>query len=99
MGDRFEIITAFSREGSKKVYVQHRLKERAVEVNDLLEKGASLYVCGDAVNMAQEVRSTLIRIIAEQRGISQAAADEIVKQMRASSKYQVCLIFSRKMHF
>lgn len=94
MGNKFELIPAFSREGPRKVYVQHRLKERAVEVNGLLEKGASLYVCGDAVNMAQEVRSTLAHIIAEQRGISQATADQVVKQMRATNRYQVCSEFT-----
>lgn len=41
MGDKFEIVTAFSREGKDKVYVQHRLKEYAAEVNKLLEQKAN----------------------------------------------------------
>ncbi len=80
MGDKFELITAFSREGPKKVYVQHRLKERAREVNELLEKKAYFYVCGDAANMAREVNSVLGQILSEQRGISEAKAEEIVKK-------------------
>ncbi|TPX07343.1 uncharacterized protein E0L32_010765 [Thyridium curvatum] len=88
LGDKFELITAFSREGAKKVYVQHRLKERAEEVNELLQKKAYFYVCGDAANMAREVNAVLAQIIAEQRGISEAKAEEIVKNMRAANQYQ-----------
>lgn len=83
------MITAFSREGPKKVYVQHRLRERAQEVNELLEKKAYLYVCGDAANMAREVNTVLAQIIAEKRGIPETKAEEIVKNMRASNQYQV----------
>ncbi|KAM7189705.1 hypothetical protein V8F20_010045 [Naviculisporaceae sp. PSN 640] len=88
LGDKFELVTAFSRESNKKVYVQHRLKERAKEVNELLEKKAYFYVCGDAANMAREVNTVLAQIIAEQRGIPEAKAEEIVKNMRASNQYQ-----------
>ncbi|KAI0018376.1 NADPH-cytochrome P450 reductase [Xylariomycetidae sp. FL0641] len=88
LGDKFEMITAFSREGPKKVYVQHRLQERAQEVNDLLSKKAYLYVCGDAANMAREVNTVLAKILAEQRGITEAKAEEIVKNMRAANQYQ-----------
>ncbi|KAI0132505.1 NADPH-cytochrome P450 reductase [Xylariales sp. AK1849] len=88
LGDSFEMITAFSRAGPKKVYVQHKLKERAKEINDLLEKKAYIYVCGDAANMAREVNTILAQILAEQRGISEAKAEEVVKNMRAANQYQ-----------
>jgi hypothetical protein len=89
MGDAFEMINAFSREGPKKIYVQHRLKEQAKQINELLEKKAYIYVCGDAANMAREVNTVLGQIIAEQRGVSEAKAEEIVKNMRAANQYQV----------
>lgn len=88
LGDKFELVTAFSREGSKKVYVQHRLKERSKEINALLDQKAFFYVCGDAANMAREVNATLAQILADERGISKSKAEEIVKQMRASNQYQ-----------
>uniref|UniRef100_A0A8H7NPD1 NADPH--cytochrome P450 reductase n=1 Tax=Bionectria ochroleuca TaxID=29856 RepID=A0A8H7NPD1_BIOOC len=68
LGDKFEMVTAFSREGPKKVYVQHRLKERAQEVNELLLQKASFYVCGDAANMAREVNAVLVQLIAADAG-------------------------------
>jgi NADPH-ferrihemoprotein reductase len=91
MGDKFELVLAFSREGGKKVYVQHRLRERSKEINELLEQKAYFYVCGDAANMAREVNTVLAQILSEQRGISEAKAEEIVKNMRASNQYQVRL--------
>jgi NADPH-ferrihemoprotein reductase len=89
LGDKFEMVTAFSRDGPKKVYVQHRLKERAKDVNDLLLRKAYFYVCGDAANMAREVNAVLAQIIAEQRGVSDTKGEEIVKNMRAANQYQV----------
>lgn len=91
MGDKFSLITAFSREGAKKVYVQHRLKEHAKEVNELLQQKAYFYVCGDAANMAREVNSTLAKILSEQRSIPEAKAEEIVKSMRSANQYQVSI--------
>ncbi|KAJ6133855.1 hypothetical protein N7523_000177 [Penicillium sp. IBT 18751x] len=88
MGDALKIITAFSREGSQKVYVQHRLKENAELVSDLLKQKANFYVCGDAANMAREVNLVLGHIIAEQRGMPAEKGDEMVKHMRSSGSYQ-----------
>jgi len=88
LGDKFSLITAFSREGPEKVYVQHRLKEQAKEINDLLMQKAYFYVCGDAANMAREVNTVLAQIISEQRGIPESKAEEIVKGMRSANQYQ-----------
>lgn len=88
LGDSLEIVTAFSRETSKKVYVQHRLKERSKEVGELLSQKAYFYVCGDAAHMAREVNTVLAQIIAEARGVPEAKGEEIVKNMRAANQYQ-----------
>ncbi|KAL6355204.1 hypothetical protein LRP88_11453 [Fusarium phalaenopsidis] len=84
----FEVTTAFSREGPTKVYVQHRLKERASQVNRLLEEDASVYVCGDAANMAIAVKEVLVQVVSEQRLIPKATAENILKVMKASRRYQ-----------
>ncbi|KAF3385201.1 NADPH--cytochrome P450 reductase [Penicillium rolfsii] len=88
MGDSLKIITAFSREGPQKVYVQHRLKENAELVSELLKQKANFYVCGDAANMAREVNLVLGHIIAEQRGMPAEKGEEMVKHMRSSGSYQ-----------
>ncbi|KAK4983283.1 hypothetical protein LTR66_008885 [Elasticomyces elasticus] len=88
MGDNFELITAFSRDGPNKVYVQHRMKEHAAEIDELLQQGAYIYVCGDAANMAREVNTIVGQIVAEQRGLPEAKGEQIVKAMRSSNQYQ-----------
>lgn len=88
MGENFKMVTAFSRDGPKKVYVQHLLKEHADEINELLQQRAYFYVCGDAANMAREVNTVLAQIIAEKRGIPESKAEDIVKAMRSSNIYQ-----------
>lgn len=88
MGDKFKLITAFSREGPKKVYVQHKLQENAVMVNDLLKQKGTFYVCGDAAHMAREVNSVLGQIIAKERDLPPQKGEEIVKQMRNTGLYQ-----------
>jgi len=81
-------LPPFHERGPKKVYVQHRLKERAAEINDLLLQKAYFYVCGDAANMAREVNTILGQIISSQRGIPESKGEEIVKSMRSSNAYQ-----------
>jgi NADPH-ferrihemoprotein reductase len=79
---------AFSRDGPKKVYVQHKIEEFAEELDKLLQQKAYFYVCGDAANMAREVNVLLAKIISEQRGVAESKAEDIVKAMRASNQYQ-----------
>lgn len=88
MGDKFELITAFSRDGPEKVYVQHKLKEHGEEVNKLIEQRGYFYVCGDAANMAREVNQVLGQVISEQRGVPKEKGEEVVKSMRAANQYQ-----------
>jgi NADPH-ferrihemoprotein reductase len=89
LAPNFTLVTAFSREQAQKVYVQHRMKEHAAEINSLIQdKKANFYVCGDAAHMAREVNNVLVEIIAEQSGISTEKAEEVVKAMRSNGQYQ-----------
>ncbi|KAF9694468.1 hypothetical protein EKO04_007329 [Ascochyta lentis] len=88
LGDNFVLHTAFSRDGPKKVYVQHQIEENGEEVNKLLEQKAYFYVCGDAAHMAREVNTLLGKIISKYRNVPEAKGEEIVKAMRASNQYQ-----------
>jgi NADPH-ferrihemoprotein reductase len=84
------MYTAFSRDGPKKVYVQHLMKEHAKDISSLLDRsvGGYFYVCGDAANMAREVNILLGQIFAQERGIPEAKAESEVKAMRSSNRYQ-----------
>ncbi len=79
---------AFSRDQAEKVYVQDRLKEQASEVYAWLERGAHLYVCGDANRMAKDVHQTLIDIISEQGQLTTENAEQYLKDLRSNKRYQ-----------
>lgn len=86
--DFLQVINAFSRDEAEKVYVQHRMLENAALINELLEKGAYFYICGDASNMARSVHATLGQIIQKQRGVSLEDAELVIKKMKARNFYQ-----------
>ncbi len=79
---------AFSRDQAEKIYVQHRLQEKAKEVNQWLEEGAVLYVCGQKNPMSQDVENTLIQIISEQRNVDTQTAKKILQDLEEQGKYQ-----------
>lgn len=90
LGGAFEMIVAHSRlPDQPKVYVQDRLIEREKEVYELIaEKGAFIYVCGDAKGMAQGVHAALVKILSNGKGITTDEAAEIIKMFKANGKYQ-----------
>jgi sulfite reductase (NADPH) flavoprotein alpha-component len=79
---------AFSRDQPEKIYVQHRLRERARDLYAWLEEGAHFYVCGDASRMAADVHESLISIIQDQAGKSREAAQAYVEDLRKTKRYQ-----------
>ena len=79
---------AFSRDQAEKIYVQDRMRENAAELYAWIQRGAHFYVCGDAKRMASDVDKALHDIITEQAGIPAAEASAVVKDMKASGRYQ-----------
>jgi sulfite reductase (NADPH) flavoprotein alpha-component len=79
---------AFSRDQAEKIYVQDRLKEQAPEVFSWLERGAHLYICGDANRMAKDVHHALIEIISEHGKLSSEQAEQYLKDLRSNKRYQ-----------
>jgi sulfite reductase (NADPH) flavoprotein alpha-component len=80
--------TAFSRDQENKIYVQHRLLERARELWSWLEEGAHLYVCGDAQRMARDVEAGLTYIIGKEGRMESAAAKAHLARLTAEGRYQ-----------
>jgi sulfite reductase (NADPH) flavoprotein alpha-component len=79
---------AFSRDQENKIYVQHRMLERAKEFYAWLEDGATLYVCGDANRMAPDVHEALLAILEREGGMSREQAEEYVLRMQQEKRYQ-----------
>jgi len=79
---------AFSRDQAEKIYVQDRIKENAKEVFEWLERGAHLYICGDANRMAKDVHNTLVDVISTQGGLTAEQAEDYLKSLRSNKRYQ-----------
>jgi len=80
--------TAFSRDQTTKVYVQHRMIEQAAEIWAWLQAGAHFYVCGDARRMALDVDHALHQIVAEQGKLTPELAIDYIKAMSKAKRYQ-----------
>lgn len=77
---------AFSRDQADKVYVQHRLLERATEVRRWLDRGANVYVCGDAERMAVDVHDAL-RTVLMGGGQTATQAEEQLAELKNDGRY------------
>jgi len=74
--------TAFSRDQEKKVYVTDRMREHMDNLWYLIgQKGAHVYVCGDAKMMAKDVRNIIGQVVTNGGNMSTEEADKYVKKM------------------
>ena len=78
---------AFSRDTPEKIYVQHKIWEKRRDLIEWLDGGANFYVCGDAKNMAKDVRATLVRAYAEVKALSPVAAEQAVAGLERDKRY------------
>ncbi len=54
---------AFSRDQDQKIYVQHRMLEKANELYQWIDGGASIFISGTKDPMSKDVENTLLQII------------------------------------
>lgn len=87
-GDLTRLDVAFSRDQRRKIYVQDRMRERGAELYRWIERGAVIYVCGDARHMAGDVEEALIDIIAEHGEDDRDAAGARLRELRRAKRYQ-----------
>ena len=78
---------AFSRDQSKRVYVQHKMLDYGADVWRWLDDGAHFYVCGDATRMARDVDDALTDIIRTHGKMSADAARDYKREMVAEKRY------------
>ncbi|MBS2101003.1 assimilatory sulfite reductase (NADPH) flavoprotein subunit [Carboxylicivirga linearis] len=83
-----QIDVAFSRDQEEKVYVQHRLLQKAREIYQWIQDGAYIYVCGDQNSMAKDVRAAFIQILQSEGGLTPEEAEEQLLAFRKENRYQ-----------
>ena len=84
---RIRLDTAFSRDQEKKIYVQHKMLEHKRSFWEWIEKGAFIYVCGDAEKMAKDVDLALHQIVREEGRQSDEEARKFLKTLRLEKRY------------
>jgi NADPH-ferrihemoprotein reductase len=89
LGDKLEIVTAFSRENEldKKVYVQDRVAEYGEKVLELLDAGANMYICGKA-SMAREVDGRLEEVAMRVKGLGDCEVKGWVDGLKKRGKWR-----------
>ncbi|GAE65232.1 sulfite reductase (NADPH) flavoprotein alpha-component [Chryseobacterium indologenes] len=86
-GSLTHLDPAFSRDTAEKVYVQHKLQQKAREVFYWLEGGASVYVCGAKEPMSRDVEETLLNIIQNEGKKNKEQALHYLEEMELSGRY------------
>ena len=86
-GSLTRLDLAFSRDTPEKIYVQHKIWDRRRELVEWLDNGASFYVCGDAKNMAKDVRAALVAAYADVKSLSADAAEQAVAALERDTRY------------
>jgi len=82
------LSTAWSRDAAPKVYVQDRMREAGADVWDWLQRGAHVYICGDAKRMAKDVETTLSAIAAQHGAMSDDDAKKFIAGLKKTGRYQ-----------
>jgi len=79
------IDTAWSRDQAEKRYVQDVVREQAVLIDQWLQRGAHLYLCG-SLQMGQAVLDALQAALAVQRGIDTVQAAALLSDLRREKR-------------
>lgn len=83
-----KLRVAFSRDQAHKIYVTHLLEEDMDLIwNVIGENKGHFYICGDAKNMATDVRNILLKVLQGKGNMSESEAQQYVKKMEAQKRY------------
>uniref|UniRef100_A0A8C7WWG8 Oxidoreductase FAD/NAD(P)-binding domain-containing protein n=1 Tax=Oryzias sinensis TaxID=183150 RepID=A0A8C7WWG8_9TELE len=83
------LFTAFSRDQEEKVYVQHRVREKAALLWDLIcRRKACFYIAGNAKQMPASVCDSLKEVFQQEGGVSADAAAQMLAAMEKTSRLQ-----------
>ena len=87
-GSLTRVDLAFSRDrGTPKAYVQDRIREAGAEIHAWLAGGASLYVCGDAEQMAPDVHAALVDVVERHGGLDRSGAEAWLRGLADERRY------------
>ncbi|MGZ2369448.1 diflavin oxidoreductase [Ancylomarina sp. YFZ004] len=81
--------TAFSRDQEEKIYVQDKIREHADDIYEwLINRGASIYICGNKRTMAVGVRNALMNLFYSEGKMNQPEARDLIKKLKSEKRWQ-----------
>lgn len=86
-GTLSRLSLAWSRDGARKDYVQHRMQEEAADLWRWLQEGAHFYVCGDASRMARDVDAALREVAQREGGLTAEQARDWIAALARQGRY------------
>lgn len=87
LGDKLEVIVAFSRGEGPKEYIQHKMLQYKERLDKLVEDDASVYACGRA-SMARDAGKALGSIVGEKKQWNETQVQEWIASMKRTRKWQ-----------
>jgi len=85
-----DLRPAFSRDGPKKVYVQHRLVEEPERIyQDLIVKGGFFYLCGQAGQLEIDIKNALVTCFEKGGGVSREEGQKMLENLMDTGRYCV----------
>lgn len=82
-----KVNTAFSRDQSEKIYVQHKMWQHGKELFEWIHTGGYVFVCGSKDPMSIDVENTLIQIIKDFGERSDEDAVKYLDDMKEDGRY------------
>ncbi|KAM6903006.1 NADPH-dependent diflavin oxidoreductase 1 [Xenentodon cancila] len=84
-----QLFTAFSRDQEEKVYVQHRVRENAALLWDLISnKSACFYIAGNAKDMPASVCNAVTEVFQQEGDLSVDEAEKMLAAMAKTGRLQ-----------
>jgi sulfite reductase (NADPH) flavoprotein alpha-component len=84
--NKLKLSLAFSRDQEEKIYVQHLIEKEKDLFHQWLQKGAVVYVCGDAKQMAKDVQMTIEQLLMAKENLSLEESKARFKQLKSDKK-------------
>ncbi|XP_022085194.1 NADPH-dependent diflavin oxidoreductase 1-like [Acanthaster planci] len=85
-----QVFTAFSRDHEDKIYVQHLMAQNSALLWEMIDRRqGSFFIAGNAKQMPTNVTDTLKKVIQEEGGMTVAAADDYIKSLEQSRRFQI----------
>ena len=83
-----KIDLAFSRDQPEKIYVQHRMQEKARELFEWIDTGAHVYISGTKDPMGKDVEAALLAIIQQEGKKSESEAKAYLEKLKDEGRYE-----------